>query len=83
MSTPHRLTFFEPRDYRVVFVDTIKGVCITPNITQTPATKAKILLNAFVKIICPPCSALRRLPYSIARNSVLRSLCRRKKLLQE
>ena len=22
MSTPHRLTFFEPRDYRVVFVDT-------------------------------------------------------------
>ena len=23
MSTPHRLTFFEPRDYRVVFVDTI------------------------------------------------------------
>ena len=24
MSTPHRLTFFEPRDYRVVFVDTKK-----------------------------------------------------------
>ena len=25
MSTPHRLTFFEPRDYRVVFVDTKKA----------------------------------------------------------
>lgn len=25
MSIPHRLTFFEPRDFRVVFVDTKKA----------------------------------------------------------
>ena len=41
MSTPHRLTFFEPRDYRVVFVDTAKG---RPKL-RTPCQNLLIILN--------------------------------------
>lgn len=38
MSIPHRLTFFEPRDYRVVFVDTKKRYAVSVTPQHTPVS---------------------------------------------